>query len=216
MPAQFQGTSSFGSTVAEVEATRALRATLRAIDIGALGSFSAGSSSGVMAAGLASNSPIFSFRGPASGLALIKRVRFGAIGLGTAFAAGSGLFNLFAARGFSGSDTGGGALTITNNSTKRRTSFASSGVQDIRCSATATLSAGTRTKDAAPLAALMGICSATASTVILPNQNILETLMGEWPLVLAANEGFVLEATVAATGTWSFHVNVDWDEVAAY
>lgn len=188
----------------------------RPIDIGALGSYSAGSASGIMAAGLAGASPIFTFRGPATGLALIKKVRFAAIGLGTGFTAGSALFNLFACRAFTGNDTGGGALTMTTNNAKRRTSQATSGVQDIRCSATATLTAGTRTKDAAPLASLIGIASNTASTPIISAQNILDYPPGEWPLVLAANEGFTIEATIAATGTWSFSAVVDWDEVATY
>jgi len=35
-------------------------------------------------------------------------------------------------------------------------------------------------------------------------------------LVLANNEGFVIEATVPATGVWFFDVKVDWEELAAY
>jgi hypothetical protein len=136
--------------------------------------------------------------------------------LGTAFTAGAGLFNLFAARGFSASDTGGGALTMTTNNAKLRTAFATSGVQDIRCSATATLSAGTRTLDAAPLAAInVPVPATTVSTILVPLRNLYEARPGDWPLVLAANEGFVIQATVPATGIWNFSCNVEWDEVAA-
>jgi hypothetical protein len=40
--------------------------------------------------------------------------------------------------------------------------------------------------------------------------------MGEQPLQLANNEGFVVQATVPATGTWTFSVQVCRDEVSAY
>jgi hypothetical protein len=39
---------------------------------------------------------------------------------------------------------------------------------------------------------------------------------GEHPLVLAQNEGFVIQATVPATGVWFFAVKVDWVEIATY
>jgi len=39
---------------------------------------------------------------------------------------------------------------------------------------------------------------------------------GESPLVFAQNEGFVVRATVPATGTWQFGVTVAWTEVTAY
>jgi hypothetical protein len=38
----------------------------------------------------------------------------------------------------------------------------------------------------------------------------------EMPLLLAQNEGFVLRATVPATGTWQFGVTVVWAEITAY
>jgi len=36
------------------------------------------------------------------------------------------------------------------------------------------------------------------------------------PGVLTENEGFVIEGTVPATGTWTFTIKVDWEELAAY
>ena len=38
----------------------------------------------------------------------------------------------------------------------------------------------------------------------------------ESPLVLAQNEGFVIRATVPATGTWQFGCTVTWTELTAY
>jgi hypothetical protein len=36
---------------------------------------------------------------------------------------------------------------------------------------------------------------------------------GEWPLVLVQNEGFIIRATVPATGTWEFGVLLEWSEI---
>ena len=209
-----QGYSSGNGT--EVAAnTNALRVSERGMNVGAFGSYSYGASSGIMAAGLAGNSPIFTFRSAAAAgpLCLVRRVNLSAITLGTAFAAGSALFQILVCRTFTVNDTGGGAATISTNNIKKRTSVAGTATQDLRTSATATLTAGTRTTDATALASLFGVCSATASTVIVPPTAMLRYGPEAWPLVLAANEGFTIQATVAATGTWSFSVQVDWDEV---
>lgn len=214
MGIQVQGSPS--GNVAEVAGnTLALRQSARPMNVGAFGSFSVGSASGVMAAGLAGASPIFTFRSAAAAgpNMLVRRVLLSAIGLGTAFAAGSALFQMLACRAFTVNDTGGGAATVTTNNGKRRTSFATTAVQDIRVSATATLTAGTRTTDATPLATLFGVCSASASVVMVPPTELIRPYDNDWPLILAPNEGFTIQATVAATGTWSFSVGVDWDEV---
>lgn len=211
-----------GSTAAkqEVEAnTLAARVAARPLDVGALGSYSAGNGSGIMAAGLAGASPIFSFRGAALAGAscIVRRLQFEMGVLGTAFTAGQTLFNLFVARNFSASDTGGGALTMTTNNAKRKTAFGTATAQDIRTSTTATLSAGTRTLDAAPVSTVVvPVPATTVSTILVPNRDLLRYGPDAWPLVLAPNEGLVLQATVPATGTWCFNVNIDWDEVAAY
>jgi hypothetical protein len=39
---------------------------------------------------------------------------------------------------------------------------------------------------------------------------------GEFPLILAQNEGLVLESTVPATGLWQFSCYLDYSELAAY
>jgi hypothetical protein len=45
---------------------------------------------------------------------------------------------------------------------------------------------------------------------------LLAQAMGQQPLQLANNEDFVVQATVSATGTSTFSVEVCWDEVIAY
>jgi hypothetical protein len=43
-----------------------------------------------------------------------------------------------------------------------------------------------------------------------------EDIGPEHPVLLAQNEGFVVRATVPATGTWQFGITVAWAEVTAY
>jgi hypothetical protein len=186
--------------------------------VGALGSYSLVVTSGTMAAGLGAAAPIISFRwGSASNVCLVRRVFLSMNSLGTGFTAGVALLNMFAARAFSGSDTGGTTATISGNNAKKRTSFGTTALTELRYSQTATLTAGTRTKDAQPLASLQWGVPVTTNFILLPTTNVwFPDPSSQWPLVLAQNEGFVLEITVPATGTWQYQCGVDWDEVASY
>jgi len=202
---------------AEVAAnTNAMRVSERPMNVGAYGSYSAGSGSGIMAAGLGAAAPIFTFRSAAAAgpNIVVRRLTFEAGVLGTAFTAGQCLFSLLVCRAFTASDTGGGALTATTNNMKRRTAFGTTAAQDIRCSATATLTAGTRTPDSSPISTVVvPFPTTTVSTILVPIRDLLRYGPEAWPLVLAPNEGFTIQATVPATGTWCFAVNVDWDEI---
>lgn len=204
----------------EVEtATLAARVTQRPVDIGTLGSYSASIKSGIEAAGASANSPILNFRwAPATvptSLALIRRVRFRAYNLGTGFTAGNFLFDLFVARSFSVDDTGGALATLTTNNAKLRTAHATTQAT-IRGASTGVLTAGTRTKDANPLRTEAGIVANAAFSAMVMDADMFRALQGEHPLVLSTGEGFVVEATVPATGTWSWACAIDWDEVATY
>lgn len=213
---QIQGFTA--ANIAEVEAnTRALRTTLRAEDYGSLGIYSLAASSGLMAAGLGAAAPIFSWRwGDATRFALIKRVTISAGAAGTAFAAGVGTFNLFAARSFTASDTAGTSILPTGNQNKLRTSMGTTLLTDARISATATLTAGTRTLDANPIASISVGIPAVAGQKVLDPFALFDQRPGEFPLLFAQNEGLVIQATVPATGTWTFGVKVDWSELTSY
>lgn len=206
--------------IAEVAAnTNALRVFERPVNVGALGSYTVCAKSGIMAAGLAGASPIYAFLWKpaivATSLCAIRRIKMGAWNLGTAFTAGNWLFDLFVARAFTVQDTGGGAVTLTTNNGKLRTAFATTQAA-IQVSATATLSAGTRTKDANPFRTLAGGIPNTAFSPMLADTTVFNAAPGEWPLIFAGTgEGFVIEATVPATGTWTFGVSIDYDEVAS-
>jgi hypothetical protein len=181
-----------------------------------LGSYCMGANTGTMAAGLAGGSPVYSFRYGAANLAIVRKVIIEADNITTAFVAGAAKFDMIAARSFTASDTGGTAGTLTGNNGKLRTSFATTGLSDLRISSTATLTAGTRTLDAQPLASVEFAVPTSIDADLLPTTTLFQSQVGESPLVLVQNEGFVLQATVPGTGTWVFSTRVCWDEVSAF
>jgi hypothetical protein len=216
MAIQVQGNSG---TVAEVETnTRAARIVQRPLDVGVYGSYTGGVVSGTMAAGLSAASPIFSFRwAQPSYFAVIRGLRMSAFVGSTGFAAGVGNLQGFVARSFTASDTGGTPWTLTGNNMKNKTAFATTGVADIRASATATLTAGTRTLDTQPFCAIGFGVPTTANVQLFISDYIVSPLGGNtWPIVLANNEGVVIQATVPATGVWGFSMYIQWDEVASF
>lgn len=201
----------------EVEtATRAMRTVIRPNDYGSLGIYNKALTSGTMAAGLAAAANICQFRwSHASNLCLVRRVRISA-GSIVAFAAGAVTFNLFAARAFTANGSGGTAGTLTGNNGKLRTSMATMLPADIRVSSTAALTAGTWTLDTDPIAGVTGGILATAGTPVIAPTDLMYRTGSDHPLVLAQNEGFTIQATVPATGTWTFSAQIEWEELAAY
>jgi len=219
MPTTIVGLS--GNTM-EVEPSRAARAVLRPDDPGATGGwYKINPTSGLMAAGLAANAPIFSWRNgnPAtSGVCAIRRVRFSAGNGSTAFTAGQCVFQLFRMTGVTASDTAG-TLVLPGAGGKLKTAFPNSFMQaanncDIRISATAAITAGTRTLDPNPCGLFVTGVQATIGWPITSGKiDLLEQRGWEFPLILAQNEGMELFATVPATGTWQFDVEVLWAEL---
>lgn len=206
-----------GGVIAEVDAnSRALRVNPRPIDVGSLGAYSWDSITGTIAAGAGALSVWLSFRwGDATRTALIRKVRVGLQSL-TGFTAGNGLIDMIIARGFTASDTGGTNATPSGNNQKLKTSFGSTLVTDLRISTTAALGAGTRTLDTAPIASQIFSVNATANSVQLPTADIYLPMDDGWPVTLVQNEGFLLRATVPATGTWNARARVYWEEVASF
>lgn len=218
--------------------TKAGRSESRPIDVGVLGAYQISVASGTMAAGLAAASPVFSCRwGDATRTMLLHRVGLIAWNAGTAFAAGLTTFDLIVARSFTVSDSAGTSVLPTGNNQKKRTSFGTTLITDLRQSSTATLTAGTRTLDAQPLSQIRGAVQATATNYLFvpasghpmtaaaiaatgtygagPLDLFRPEIGNSWPLVLVQNEGFIIRATVPATGTWSFVVEMEWSEVAS-
>lgn len=184
---------------------------------GLLGAYSKSMTSGTIAASLAANSPVFAFRYGGTGIAVIRRVNVSIANTATAFVAGNGSLSMISARAFTASDTGGTAGTLTGNNGKLRTSLATTAVSQIMIANTGTNSAGTRTLDTDPMASIALGFTTTAGSQILGNTALYEpSQAGDYPLELANNEGFVIQATVAGTGTWVLQVRVDWEEYSAF
>ena len=209
-----------GGTVAEVDATaRAAHVRTSPVEVGSLGSYRATFATGAMAAGLAAAAPIFAFRwSDATRICVLRELRFG-LQAATAFTAGSGLVEALVARSFTVQDTGGTAVTPTGNNQKNRTSPFGTTLAAMQMSATAALTAGTRTLDTLPFAVLNFSVNATATSAqVQGNTEFYKpvTADGTWPIVFAQNEGFIVRLTVPATGTHTDYITVAWDEAAAY
>lgn len=176
-----------------------------------------------MAAGLAANSEIFQMRwSHASFKCLLRSIQISAGPGTTAFTAGPIEFNATAARSWS-ADGGAGTAVVfsTANTNKKRTDFALSAFSDtgVRFSATAALTAGTKTLDTNKFAAITGYVSSVATTAASGNFVPAGTYLwqrntsDEYPFLFEQNEGFVIRATVPATGTWQYSVQVEWCEI---
>lgn len=205
--------------VGDVESnTRALKVTLRPQDYGTLGIYRLGMVSGTMAAGLAANAEIFQFRWTdATRICTVKEVQL-SVGAGaTGFTAGVCTFDMLKASPWSSDGSGGTAANLTAANAKLRTSMGSTLLGAARIASTAALTGGTKTLDNQGIGALAGSFSATAGVGGIPPSYLFNCeTEAEHPLVLTQNEGFVIRATVPATGTWSFAVGVKWAEYVAY
>lgn len=211
-----------GFTVAnilEVEAnTKAARVTLRPEDYGSLGIYSVAGATGALT-GFTALSEMFSFRwGDTTRFALVKRVVISA-GIATALgAAGAFTFHLFTARSFTASQTGGSSILPSGNQNKLRTTgMGTTLATSIRIATTAALGAGTKTNDTNPIGTIVTASALAAGSQILAPYAIWEAKPGEHPLLLAQDEGLVLQASSpSATGTWTIGVRMDWTEITAY
>lgn len=110
-----------------------------------------------------------------------------------------------------------GGLTLTTNNAKRFTADGTTLLSSARISSTATLTAGTRTLDAQAFGAVQFAVSTAQNTVHLSSRDgdLWRSDPDKFPLVLTPSEGFVIRATVPATGTWQGVVTVEWREVIA-
>src|SRR6516162_6786295 len=96
------------------------------LDYGAGGIFQHVAKSGTIAATMSANSPIYSFRWLSSGMiALIWRMRLVAWSV-TTFSGGLATFDLFAARNFTSSDSGGVEADLSGDNNQLRSSMSAS------------------------------------------------------------------------------------------
>lgn len=174
-----------------------------------------GATSGAMTV-VAAAGPVFSFRNIGTNLIMVRRVTVG-FSVTTAFTTAQALqYGLFKATSFSASDTGGTAL-YTAGQNKHRTSFTNiTTAPDIRIGSTGALTAGTRTLDTVSIGIAGGAAQAVGAS--LQPTPLFQHDSGDYPLILAANEGFVITnlTTMGAAGVINLHVNIEYAEATAF
>jgi hypothetical protein len=217
MAIQVQGNSG---VVSEVGATlRAMNVTQKALEYGALGHYRT-SVRIVSTSVQAANSRLFEIRNTASNLLVLTRmtIRIMQIAAGTAQ---ENSVDLFKVTGFTAVDT---TNTVTPTSSVKKTTgmAAYPGGAAVRhltlAGAAAGMTGGTLTKDANALATFPFLVNTAVST----NQpstwgpyDAVDDVNGTHPLVMALNEGFIIESRVLNVTTFgvAWYLDVSWAEV---
>ena len=189
----------------------------------ALGHYVVDVATGAIGAGMASYGELFQFRWTAnSNLAVIQEISVTGMRATTAFAVGAIDIKATVARAYTVSGSGGTALTLTTEEATLRTNMGTSVAGDVRVATTAALTAGTHTLDTQDLGRITthssagpGVAAPIIGSIYLPITTLFKADLasGEYPLILADDEGFVVRATVPATGVWNLGIRVKWAEV---
>lgn len=184
---------------------------------------------GAIAAGMSADGQLLQFRWDnANYVAAVTEVAVTGMYATTAFAAGAIKIEMVVGRAYTADGSGGTALEFGGDSnvdnTALRTTFADSRVDDFRVSTTAALTAGTQVLEANALGQItthssggVGAATPIIGSIYLPTTMLFEANRekGHYPLVLEADEGFVVRATVPGTGVWTIGFRVRWAEVDA-
>lgn len=180
-----------------------------------LGSYRHHLASGAIGA-LSAGDPVVSFRNHGLNPLAVRRVLLGFACLETPFISGQFKFELVAARAFTLSDSGGTAAVLTGNNGKLKTGFQTTDLADFRISSGGALTAGTRTLDNTALSMLAGTVGPSANVVYVPSGTPLFAAIepDDWPIVLEADEGFIVKVTVPVDGSWCFDCGVDYQDYA--
>lgn len=207
-------------------AAKGLHVIAKPQDAGALGHYAYAGATGAIAAAMASNGELFQFRwADATRLAVITEISITGMRATTAFAAGVIDIKATIARSWSASGSGGSAITLTGDLGQLRTSFGASLVGDMRIATTGALTAGTKTLDTYDVGFITTHSSAgwngatpIIGQIFLPTTTLFKAdiASGEYPIVLAQNEGIVVRATVPGTGVWNASIHFKWSEVTAF
>lgn len=185
-----------------------------------LGSYSTGQVSGTIAAGtITSLGKIAAFRWAPTTTTNLARIRRIKVSMGelTAFAAGFASLQAFFGRAYTVADsTGATASTITGNNAKLKTAWATSNGGTLYVATTGLISGGTVTMDTNPLAIVASSVVATSGAPPWPAPfDLFRAEAGDHGIVLANQEGVVIQGIAPATGTMSFGITVEWDEYSA-
>lgn len=128
-------------------------------------------------------------------------------------------FGVWVARSYTVSSSGGTAWSNASNNSKLRTSLGTPTSIDVRIATTAALTAGTYTADTNAVAQAGSWCATTAGgTGVIPMTILLDQGPGDYPLILAQNEGFIIAPVTAmgAAGVGTLTVSVEFCQAASY
>jgi hypothetical protein len=214
-------TSAASSGSAIVDPTmQAIRISERPPEI--LGAYQLGVISGLLT-GVAAGGVVYGFRfggSVATNLCMIRKVEIG-MSSTTAFGTAQTLqYSMQIARSFTAPySTGGTAAAFTQTNTgKMRSSMPTSQIAltsgNIYMAGTTAITGATNTPDTQVIAYVNGTSNATLPTI--PLTAIYQHQSGDYPLILAANEGFIINNVTAmgASGVVSLYVSVEWMELS--
>ena len=168
--------------------------------------------------GLAAAAPLFSFRNLSVNPIIVRRAGIGFVTT-TAFTTAQMVsFGMQVARSFTASDSGGTAIAFTGSNAKHRTSLGTPTSLDCRVATTTALTAGTRTIDANMLGMQAGWSGAAGTTIAPALNNLLGHDAGDYPIVLAQNEGLLITSLTAmgAAGVGTAFIALEFAEASAF
>lgn len=223
-----------GGVIADVDGStyRALKIVLRPVDYGLLGQYRMSIDNGGTATG--PNNSTFTARWSDSGsIAIFWYIRLDGMYLisGTPDAAAFQNLSLSMLRSYTSNSTGGSAVTtyITGgnayyNNQKLRTAMRASRMADLRIATSGSaVTLGTSTQDSQPVSQISYSTPAAAVTGVKVLGPILlygelEICLNSAPLVLARNEGFVIQGGIASLTnvTLAYGYSMSWAEVAIF
>jgi len=190
---------------------------------GTLGYYRSANVSGAITATLGAASNLWTLRGTnASNLCIVQNVQMIAYVASTITTSVAFIAELFIARSYTANATGGTSYVPASGQQKMKTSMGNSLMGDLQICGTSGLSAGTWTLDNQPIGYAEGNSGTTTGTVFFGNGNngvlYKQDTTNTYPIVLAQNEGLVIQNVLAgpATGTFTIGVAVEWGEVATY
>ena len=180
---------------------------------------------GTIGAALAADSELLQFRfvSGTKSFALIRKIVLDGMGIvAVATASGPLGWKVMPARAWTVAGSGGTRIAQTGDNLQMETALANSQVSDLGIATTGALTVGTKTKDANAIGQVgpwsVGTGAVTTYQLITAGQIFLDATAGGMPLVLANNEGFVIQTTHIgpAALTYTAGFTVDWVEVTAY
>jgi hypothetical protein len=165
---------------------------------------------------IAANGQIFSFKNNSANLLAVKRVGVGFV-CTTAFTAAQKMeFAMMVMRNVTVTASGGTQINITANNGKHRTSLNTPTQIDCRISTTGALTAGTNTPDANDIGIVPFFVGGVGLPLPFDKSALFAKETGDYPLVLAQNESFVIRNLTAmgAAGVGVAYISLEFCELA--